>query len=128
MLAKLAFVMQRLKKYLKNFCHDQQRWGGGEIFGFYWGDIEIMGIPQSPPLGKILPRMAVFGRNAVVSPAFKKQFHKELQTPFLIENNNKNNRTIEKNNRKLDPVFKNELYKRQDFTVECRRGYKYENS
>ena len=23
---------------------------------------------------------------------------------------------------------KNELYKRQDFTVECRRGYKYENS
>ena len=72
--------------------------------------------------------MAVFGRNAVVSPAFKKLFHKELQTPFLIENNNKNNRTIEKNNRKLDPVFKNELYKRQDFTVECRRGYKYENS
>ena len=40
--------------------------------------------------------MAVFGRSAVVSPAFKKQFYKELQTPFLIENNNKNNRTIEK--------------------------------
>ena len=33
--------------------------------------------------------------SAVVSPAFKKQFYKELQTPFLIENNNKNNRTIE---------------------------------
>ena len=29
MLVKLAFVMQRFKKYLKNFCHDQQRWGGG---------------------------------------------------------------------------------------------------
>ena len=29
------------------------------------------------------------------SPAFKKQFYKELKTPFLIENNNKNNRTIE---------------------------------
>ena len=41
------------------------------------------------------PAMAVFGRSAVVSPAFKKQFYKELQTPFLIENNNKNNGTIE---------------------------------
>ena len=41
------------------------------------------------------PTMAVFGRSAVVSPAFKKQFCKELQTPFLRENNNKNNRTIE---------------------------------
>ena len=41
------------------------------------------------------PAMAVFGRSAVVSPAFKKQFYTELQTPFLIENNNKNNGTIE---------------------------------
>ena len=41
------------------------------------------------------PAMAVFERSAVVSPAFKKQFYKELQTPFLIENNNKNIRTIE---------------------------------
>ena len=39
------------------------------------------------------PAMAVFGRSAVVGPAFKKQFYKEHQTPFLIEN--KNNRTIE---------------------------------
>ena len=62
------------------------------------GDIELMGVPPvpPPPLGKILPGMAVFGRSAIVSPAFKKQFYKELQTPFLIENNNKNNRTIEK--------------------------------
>ena len=37
----------------------------------------------------IRPAMAVFGRSAVVSPAFKKQFYKELQMPFLIENNNK---------------------------------------
>ena len=36
MLVKLAFVMQRLKKYLKKSCHDQQRWGGG-IFGLYGG-------------------------------------------------------------------------------------------
>ena len=83
--------------------------------------------PPPPPQGKTLPGMSVFGRSAVVSLAFKKQFYKELQTPFLIENNNKNNRTIEKNNRKVDPVFKNELYKRQEYTAECRRGYKYEN-
>ena len=56
----------------------------------YEGDIELMGGP--PPQGKTLPGMAVFGRSAVVSPAFKEQFYKELQTPFLIENNNKNNR------------------------------------
>ena len=41
------------------------------------------------------PAMVVFGRSAVVSPAFKKQLHTELQTPFLTENNNKNNGTIE---------------------------------
>ena len=29
---------------------------GGTIFGFYGGDIELMGVlPQSPPLGKTLP-------------------------------------------------------------------------
>ena len=38
------------------------------------------------------PSMAV---SAVVSPAFEKQFYMELQTSFLIKNNNKNNRTIE---------------------------------
>ena len=36
MLVKLAFVMQRLKKYLKKFCHDQQRWGG-QFFDFMGG-------------------------------------------------------------------------------------------
>ena len=106
--------------------------GGGQFLDFmgghscYEGDIELMGVPPVPPLRKTLPGMAVFGRSAVMNPAFKKQFYKELQTPFLVENNNKNNRTIEKNNRKLDPGFKNELYKRRDFTKECRRGYKYE--
>ena len=55
MLVKLAFVMQRLKNIKKNFCHDQQRWGGGN-FWILWGgqllwggDIELMGVP---PLGK----------------------------------------------------------------------------
>ena len=62
MLVKLAFAMQRFKKYLKIFSHDKQRWGGGggnnfwilwdgTIFGFYGGDIELMGVP---PLGKTL--------------------------------------------------------------------------
>ena len=65
MLVKLAFAMQRLKKYLKNFCHDQQRWGGGQFLDFvghsyyvgdsyYEWDIELKGGPPSPPLGKTL--------------------------------------------------------------------------
>ena len=61
MLVKLACVMQRLKKYLKKICHDQQRWGGA-IFRFYGGDTAVMrgdielmgGSLQSPPLGKTL--------------------------------------------------------------------------
>ena len=63
--------------------------GGGQFLDFmgghscYEGDIELMGVPPVPPLGKTLPGMTVFGRSAVVSPAFKKQFYKELQTPFL---------------------------------------------
>ena len=49
MLSKLAFVMQRLKKYLKNSCHDQQRRWGDNFLEFmvahscYEGDIELMG-------------------------------------------------------------------------------------
>ena len=65
----------------------------------YEGGHRAHGGPPSsptPPLGKTLPGMAVFGRSAVVSPAFKKQFYKKLQILFLIGNNNKNNRTIEK--------------------------------
>ena len=73
--------------------------GGGEAednFWILWGDTAVMRGTYSS-LGKTLPGMTVFGRSAVVSPAFKKQFYKELQTPFLMENNNKNNRnkTIE---------------------------------
>ena len=37
MLVKLAFAMQRLKKYFKFFCDDQQNLGEGTIFGFYEG-------------------------------------------------------------------------------------------
>ena len=61
MLVKCAFVMQKLKKHPKKFCHDQQRWGG-QILDFM-GDTAVMrgghrahgGSPQSPPLGKTLP-------------------------------------------------------------------------
>ena len=67
-------------------------WGGHSC---YEGGHRAHGGLPSPPLEKTLPGMEVFGRSAVVSPAFKKQFYKELQTPFLIENNNKSNRTIE---------------------------------
>ena len=41
MLVKLAFAMQRLKKYLKFFCHDQQRWGG-QLLDFMEGDTAVM--------------------------------------------------------------------------------------
>ena len=76
--------------------------GGGNLWILWRGHScyeeghRAHGGPPRPPTRETLPRMAVFGRSAVVSPAFKKQFYKELQTPFLMENNNKNNRTIEK--------------------------------
>ena len=48
MLVKLACATQNIeKKYLKNFCHDQQRWRG-QFLGF-------VGVtPSPPPLRKIL--------------------------------------------------------------------------
>ena len=55
MLVKLAFAMQRLKKYLKIFCHDQQRWGGGQLLDFmgghsgYEGGHRAHGGGPSPP-------------------------------------------------------------------------------
>ena len=55
MLAKLAFVMQRLKKISKKFFVMINK-DGGTIFGFYGedtavtrGDIELMGVPPVPP-------------------------------------------------------------------------------
>ena len=45
MLVKLAFVMQRLKKYQKKICHDQQRLGGGH---------RAHGGSPVPPLGKTM--------------------------------------------------------------------------
>ena len=74
----------------------------GDNFWILWGGTAVMrghrahGMSPSPPPTRENPaRNGSFLRSAVVSPAFKKQFYKELQTPFLIENNNKNNRTIE---------------------------------
>ena len=40
--------MQRLKKYLKFFCHDEQRCGGDKLI-FYEGDTKLMGFLPSPP-------------------------------------------------------------------------------
>ena len=37
LLVKLSYAMQRLKKYLKKFCHAQQRWEG-QVLNFV-GDI-----------------------------------------------------------------------------------------
>ena len=55
MLVKLAFVMQRLKKYLKKFLSLSTKMGG-DNFWILWGDtavmrgdIELMGDPPSPP-------------------------------------------------------------------------------
>ena len=50
MLVKLAFVMQRLKKYLKTFLSRSTKMGGDTAV--MRGDIELMG--GIPPLGKTL--------------------------------------------------------------------------
>ena len=58
MLAKLAFVMQRLKKYLKKILSWSTKMGEGQFLDFMGdtavmrGDIELMGVPPFPPLGK----------------------------------------------------------------------------
>ena len=60
MLVKLAFVMQRLKKYLKIFVMINKDGGGGQFFDFmgghscYEGGIELMGVPPVPPLRETL--------------------------------------------------------------------------
>ena len=66
MLVKLAFVMQRLKKYLKRNLSGSTKIGGA-IFRFYGGtavmrgDIELMeGIPQSPTRENPAPMVKPF--------------------------------------------------------------------
>ena len=53
MLVKLAFVMQRLKKYLKKFFVMINKDGGGQFLDFMGGHRAHGGSP-SPPLGKTL--------------------------------------------------------------------------
>ena len=67
MLVKLAFVIQRLKKYPKKFSSRSTKiGGGGQFFYFigahncYEGGIELMGGPLVPPLGKTLTSQIVF--------------------------------------------------------------------
>ena len=88
---QISLCQAKIEKISEKFFVMINKDGEGAIFGFHGGH----SCYEGGPLGKTLPGMAVFGRSAVVSPAFKKQFYKELQTPFLIKNNNKNNRTIE---------------------------------
>ena len=64
MLVKLAFAMQRLKKYLKKIVMINKDGGGN--FWILWGDtavmrgdIELMGSPPVPPLGKTLTQLVV---------------------------------------------------------------------
>ena len=58
MLVKLAFVMQRLKKYLKKFLSWSTKMGGDNLsilwggHSCYEGDIELMGGSPSPPTGE----------------------------------------------------------------------------
>ena len=49
MLVKLAFVMQRLTKHVKHFCHDQQRLGGGggQFLDFMGGDSCYEGVHRA---------------------------------------------------------------------------------
>ena len=55
MLVKLAFVMQRLKKYLRKFLSWSTKMGGtffnlmGGDTAVMRGDIELMGVPPVPP-------------------------------------------------------------------------------
>ena len=61
--------------------------GGGQFLDFmgghicYEGEVELMGVP--PSLGKTLPGMAVSGRSAVVSPAFRNSFIRNSRPNFL---------------------------------------------
>ena len=60
MLVKLAFAMQRLKKYLKKFLSCLRKMGEGTIFRFYGGHScyegghRADGGPPLPPQGKTL--------------------------------------------------------------------------
>ena len=61
MLVNLAFVMQRSKKYLRKIFVTINKDGGEDNFWILWGDtavirgdIELMGVPPVPPLGKTL--------------------------------------------------------------------------
>ena len=60
LLVKLAYAVQRLKKYLKRFCHAQQRWEGQvlDFVGPYssWG---------GPPTWETLPGLGRLQKSVV---------------------------------------------------------------
>ena len=52
---QISLCHAKIEKISKKICHDQQRWGGGGEFLHFMGDtavmrgdIELMGVPQSP--------------------------------------------------------------------------------
>ena len=85
---QISLCHAKMEKYLKKNCHDQQRWGGGQFLGFMGedtavmrGDIELMGDPLVPPLGKTLV-MVDFLNNAV---SFLWDFTIAMQTKNMTD-------------------------------------------
>ena len=76
---QISLCHAKIEKISKKFSVMINKDGVGTIFGFMGGHRAHEG----PPLGKTLPGIAVFGRSAVVSPAFKKQFYKNSKPHFL---------------------------------------------
>ena len=75
---QICLCHAKIEKIFENFfVMTNKNGGGGQFLDFigghscYEGDIELMAVPPVSPLEKTLPGMAVFGRSAVVSPAFK---------------------------------------------------------
>ena len=81
MLVKLAFLMQRLKKYLKKFCHDQQRWGGTAVMT---GDIELIGVPPVPPQLKKTLKPEIISVNFNKNYWFEK-YRIDTSSPFVLQ-------------------------------------------
>ena len=54
MLVNISLCHAKIEKISETIFVMINKDGGGTIFGFYGGDIELMGVPPVPPLGKTL--------------------------------------------------------------------------